>query len=123
MEPTFFATPSEFRAWLAKEATPAPAPQSPLGRRGEDVFLSNACADCHTIRGTSAQGGIGPDLTHVAERTTLAALTIPNRPADLVRWIRDPQHFKPGTKMPGLDLSDSDFDALAQYLRELEFGQ
>jgi cytochrome c oxidase subunit 2 len=119
----FAQPPAEFRAWLAKEAAPAPAPLSALGQRGEDVFLSNACADCHTIRGTPAQGEIGPDLTHLAERTTLAALTVPNRSADLLSWIRDPQHFKPGTKMPGLDLSDADFDALAQYLRELGFGQ
>ena len=119
----FAQPPAQFRAWLANEAAAAPAPQSPLAQRGEDVFLSNACADCHTIRGTSAQGKIGPDLTHVAERTTLAALAIPNRPADLARWIRDPQHFKPGTKMPGLDLSDADFAALAQYLQGLGFGQ
>jgi cytochrome c2 len=62
---------------------------------------------------------VGPDLTHVASRMTLAALTIDNTPADLLHWISDPQHVKPGAKMPALDLSRADFAAIAAYLRSL----
>jgi cytochrome c oxidase subunit 2 len=84
------------------------------------VFLENACASCHTIRGTSARGDVGPDLTHLQSRTTLAALTIPNRGRHLADWVRDPQHVKPGNRMPALDLSGDDWDDLLAYLESLK---
>jgi cytochrome c oxidase subunit 2 len=55
----------------------------------------------------------------VASRATLAALTIRNTPENLQQWITDPQHIKPGAKMPGLDLSTDDFSALRAYLEGL----
>ena len=109
-------SPSAFRAWLMNEARPVRRPSSALARRGERVFLTQACADCHTLRGTPAHGTIGPDLTHLAGRRTLAALAIPNDPVSLASWIRDPQHVKPGNRMPGLDLTRADVDALVAYL-------
>jgi cytochrome c oxidase subunit 2 len=112
-------TRQDFDAWLAAQDAPAAAPASADARTGEQVFLANACASCHTIRGTSAQGRVGPDLTHVASRATLAGLVIPNDAAHLLAWIENPQRFKPGVKMPGLDLSDADFRAIATYLRGL----
>ena len=84
------------------------------------MFLGEACRACHTIRGTRAGGPVGPDLTHVGSRETLAANTIPNTRAELSRWIRDPQHLKPGNRMPGLDLTDSQVDALVAYLAGLK---
>jgi cytochrome c oxidase subunit 2 len=108
-----------FQAWLHNMARPAARPVTAEQQRGRQLFLSNACASCHTIRGTSAHGVIGPDLTHVASRTTLAALTIPNTPRALERWITYPQHIKPGNKMPGLDLTDSEFHAIRAYLEHL----
>jgi cytochrome c oxidase subunit II len=115
----FAEPPKAYRAWLAGQEKPAAQPATPEQRDGEQVFLGDACADCHTIRGTSAQGTIGPDLTHVASRDTLAAVTIPNTPRQLQRWIENPQHIKPGNKMPGLDLSKSDFRAIRAYLDHL----
>jgi len=110
--------PAQFRAWLANMAKPA-APPSPSGRRGAQVFLAE-CAGCHEIRGTKARGEVGPDLTHLATRETLAALTIPNRPNDLADWLRDPQHVKPGSQMPALGLSDAEIRALVAYLESLK---
>jgi cytochrome c oxidase subunit II len=115
----FAQPPKAFHAWLRGQERPAAKPVTAEQRSGQRIFLANACSSCHTIRGTSAQGTIGPDLTHVAGRTTLAAVTIPNTPRALERWIKDPQHIKPGNKMPGLDLSDSDFRALRAYLERL----
>lgn len=112
-------TKAKFRAWLANMARPAPKPQTAQQRKGLQVFLSNACAGCHQIRGTSADGTIGPDLTHLQTRRTLAALTIPNRKGYLGGWILDPQHVKPGNKMPGLNLGGPDFQALLAYLESL----
>lgn len=110
---------AQYDAWVKGQAAPRRAPTAPAAQRGEQVFLANACASCHQIRGTSARGQIGPDLTHLASRTTLAALTIPNTRAELARWIRDPQHVKPGNKMPALKLSNNDVNALVAYLESL----
>ena len=86
---------------------------------GEQVFEQQACASCHTIRGTSARGDVGPDLTHLGSRSSLAALTVPNDRASLAEWVRDPQHFKPGNRMPGLNLSSQDFRAVTAYVEGL----
>ena len=63
---------------------------------GEAVFIQH-CAVCHTVRGTSAQGKVGPDLSHIMQRKSLAAATLPNSIGSLSGWISDPQHVKPGT--------------------------
>ena len=86
----FAEPPARFRAWLAAQARPRRAPATPLERRGEQVFMHSQCASCHTIRGTPARGTVGPDLTHVGGRTTLAALTIPNTPRELTAWLTQP---------------------------------
>jgi cytochrome c oxidase subunit II len=115
-----FAQPrKQFQGWLKQQEKPATAPATTEQRDGQRLFLQNACAGCHTIRGTSARGDIGPDLTHVASRTTLAAVTLTNDPRSLERWIHDPQSIKPGVKMPALDLSDADFRKIGAYLDHL----
>jgi cytochrome c oxidase subunit 2 len=101
--------PSVFRRWLAQQEKPAAA-QPPA------VFESAGCADCHSIRGTTADAHVGPDLTHVASRTTLGALAIPNDRAHLEKWIVDSQHVKPGNQMPNFNLSQAQLTALADYL-------
>jgi cytochrome c oxidase subunit 2 len=111
---------AQFDAWLRNMTAPRRAPVTPLERRGEQVFLANECAACHQIRGTPAIGQVGPDLTHLMTRTTLAALTIPNRKGYLAGWVLDPQHVKPGNKMPALNLSGPDFQALLAYLESLK---
>jgi cytochrome c oxidase subunit 2 len=112
--------PARFRAWLRNEARPARKPATASQRRGREIFLSEACSGCHTIRGTSARGTNGPDLTHLETRQTLAAVTIPNVRADLERWVVDPQHAKPGSKMPGLELTKPELRDLMAYLESLE---
>jgi cytochrome c oxidase subunit 2 len=115
----FVQSRRDFESWLANMAKPAPGPKSAEARRGRDLFDSETCSACHQIRGTPARGQIGPDLTHLATRTMLASGTIPNTPASLADWIRDPQHFKPGNKMPALELSPSEVRALVAYLEGL----
>jgi cytochrome c oxidase subunit 2 len=116
-----FAQPkAQFQAWLRKQAAPAATPTSAQARSGEKVFLSGSCSSCHAIRGTSATGYVGPDLTHVASRTTLAGDTIPNTPGYLSRWIVDSQHFKPGNEMPDFQLSTAQLNDLVAYLEGLK---
>ena len=112
--------PDAFRAWLDHEAQPAETPTAGPAAAGEREFETASCADCHAIRGTSAAGRVGPDLTHVGSRRTLAALTIPNTPGDLMRWITNPQGWKPGSRMPGFaSLPASARRALVAYLEGL----
>lgn len=112
----FVQPKAQFRSWLQQQAAPAAMPTTALARRGKQVFLNGSCSSCHTIRGTPARGFVGPDLTHLASRTTLGALTIPNRRSYLARWIVDSQHFKPGNEMPDFHLSGSQIEALVAYL-------
>lgn len=116
----FAEPPGAFRRWLDNEERPARKPATPLAGVGERLFEALPCSGCHMIRGTPANGTIGPDLTHVASRTTLAALTLPNQPSDLAHWIEDPQRYKPGAKMPGTALSDRQVAALVAYLDGLK---
>jgi cytochrome c oxidase subunit II len=121
MTATVVAQPPEaFRAWLANMAKPARAPAGAQARRGREAFLADGCGACHQIRGTPAHADVGPDLTHLRTRMMLAAGTIPNDTAHLAAWIADPQHSKPGNRMPALDLGGTDFAAILAYLETLE---
>jgi cytochrome c oxidase subunit 2 len=105
---------ARFESWLLNESRPASATGA-----GSQLFDSAGCGNCHQIRGTDASGQVGPDLTHVASRMTLAAGTIPNDRTHLREWIADPQHVKPGNKMPALHLSRQELTALTNYLESL----
>jgi cytochrome c oxidase subunit II len=108
--------PAQFRTWLAHEARPA-SPQQGAPSPGFLAFnAEDACSGCHTVRGTNAHGDVGPDLTHVASRTTLGALTIPNDREALAAWILDSQHVKPGNQMPAVPLTGSQLNAILAYL-------
>jgi cytochrome c oxidase subunit 2 len=112
--------PDAFEAWFAREREPAEAPATAEAARGRDLFLASGCGGCHTVRGTEAAGSIGPDLTHVGSRTSLAAATLLNDPASLRRWITDNQHIKPENRMPPFGIfSEAELDALAAWLAGL----
>ena len=115
----FVQPKAQFRAWLRQQAAPAAPPTTPLARRGEQLVLRGPCSSCHTIRGTTARGYVGPDLTHLASRTTLAGVTIPDSGSYLSRWIVDSQHFKPGNEMPDFHLTGSQLSSLVAYLESL----
>jgi cytochrome c oxidase subunit 2 len=81
--------------------------------------MTSGCANCHTIRGTGAGGAVGPDLTHVASRTTIAAGTLPNTQANLMGWIVEAQAIKPGSDMPSIPVPPRELQSLAAYLETL----
>jgi cytochrome c oxidase subunit II len=108
-----------FQSWLAHQRRGAPSPSNADQQRGHDVFMGGACVMCHTIRGTTAGSRIGPDLTHVASRQTIAAGTLPTSREHLARWVVDPQAIKPGNRMPPNPMSDADLQALLTYLGTL----
>jgi cytochrome c oxidase subunit 2 len=108
-----------FDGWLAQQRQPAAEPADDRARRGREVFLSGPCVLCHTITGTPAAARVGPDLTHLAGRTTIAAGILPNTPGHLAGWILDPQRIKPGVHMPSMALEAADLQALLAYLGTL----
>jgi cytochrome c oxidase subunit 2 len=112
-------SPQKFQAWLDQQRKPANDPGDPVARHGQEVFLRAPCVMCHTIRGTGAASRIGPDLTHLASRSTIAAGTLPNNPGSLAGWIANSQSIKPGNRMPPISLPSQDLQALIKYLRTL----
>jgi cytochrome c oxidase subunit 2 len=109
----------EFAAWLDAQRTPGKTPLDDAGWTGQHVLESRSCGLCHTVRGTNANGSVGPDLTHLASRTAIAAGALPNTSEHLQRWIVDPQGVKPGNTMPATALTPAELDALVGYLRSL----
>jgi cytochrome c oxidase subunit 2 len=112
--------PAVFAAWLAHQREPAAAPADAQAARGLAVFTGSPCVLCHAIAGTTAGGRLGPDLTHAASRTTLAAGALPNNVGNLAGWLLDPQSVKPGVHMPATSLAPADFHALLAYLEGLQ---
>lgn len=94
----------------------------PISRLTEDkrVFESLSCVNCHTVKGTPAIGKFGPDLTHLASRSTIASGMISNTAADLRAWVDDPQTVKPGCLMPSMKLTDKQLDQVVEYLQSLK---
>ena len=112
-------TPSEFEAWLAGQRQPAAEPQTDRERRGREIMEQSACALCHTVSGTKALGGVGPDLSHLASRRTLATGAAVREREAMKAWLSNPQQLKPGTQMPAIALSSPDMAALLDYLETL----
>lgn len=112
-------TPTEFAAWTQAAAEPAAEPTTPAARRGQDEFAGAGCAACHTIRGTSADGDVGPDLTHFASRRTIGAGTVENDRGHLGGWVVDSQTIKPGNLMPPQDVDPRRLNDLLDYLQAL----
>ena len=109
--------PSAFADWLSAQARSA----DPTDSAGARVFASSGCAACHAVRGSDASATIGPDLTHVGSRLTIAGGARPNTIEDLEQWLADPAAIKPGALMPPFgSLSPADRRALAVYLKDLQ---
>lgn len=112
--------PAEFEAWLAERSSPRAEASTADQRRGLEVFLGAGCAQCHAIRETPAIGNVGPDLSHLGSRRTIAAAVLPNTRGNLMGWIADPQAIKPGAKMPRTYLTPDELFALVAYLEGLK---
>jgi cytochrome c oxidase subunit 2 len=118
-------SPDAFAAWQRHELEPSRPPTGELATRGARLFRSMSCVSCHTIDGPSpgkASGGharFAPDLTHVAERTTLGAGVLANTPVELARWLKEPQSIKTGCHMPDSQLSDAQVADLVAYFETL----
>ena len=117
--PVFVTSEEDFQKWLDGQRAVPPPPSAPEAILGRTIVESGSCALCHTVRGTTAGGRQGPDLTHFATRSTIGAGTAPNSREYLASWVADPQHLKPGNRMPPTGLSAADLQAVVAYLETL----
>jgi len=108
-----------FRTWAARERAPAPPPLArSLEARGQEVFGRSACIACHTLAGVpTAQGTIGPNLSHVGSRGTIGAGLLRNTADTMRLWIANAPALKPGSLMPAMDMPAEDLDAIVAFLR------
>lgn len=113
-------TPEEFDQWVKEQQASPTQPTDALAQQGQQVLLAGACIGCHSISGTAAQGKVGPNLTHVASRTSIAGGMFTNTAGNMKRWLTNPPAVKPDSVMPNLNLSKSDIDALTAYLQSLK---
>lgn len=111
-------SPADFAKWIEHQKQPANEDftGNPEAAQGKEVFMHNACINCHTISGTVATGRFGPDLTHLASRDTLASGAVTNTTENLRKWIDDPNTIKPGALMPSMHLNQHDLDLITAYL-------
>lgn len=113
--------PEDFAAWLEAEARDAQPPATAPARRGAEIFAREGCGGCHTVRGTDAVGQVGPDLTHVGSRKSLAAGILDVTAEDFADWIGHTEAIKPEVAMPSYDfLPREDLAALGIYLEGLK---
>ena len=123
-------TPEDFEAWKQAQLTDSAQPTTDAETQGSTLFLSKACIACHTISGVPGAAGIlGPNMTHVGSRTTLAAGIMDMNESNLREWIIDPEKIKPGNTMadealayinPDFALSSEDIDNLVAYILSLK---
>ena len=106
--------------WLQGQSVQAHQPVDSIQTAGYQAFMKHGCNYCHTIAGTQAGGDVGPNLTHIGSRLTLAAGTLANTPANLGGWIENPDALKPGVKMPPVPMAGGELNALVQYLYSLK---
>jgi cytochrome c oxidase subunit II len=110
----------QFNAWRQNQIQTAVQAATDSQRRGQQVFLSSSCVMCHAVNGTSAGSNIGPNLTHVASRSMIAAATLQNTRDHLQHWVTNSQAIKPGNKMPQNDFRPEDLNDLLSYLESLK---
>jgi cytochrome c oxidase subunit 2 len=110
---------AKYQQWLDAQVLSATEPGNAQTAHGREVFLTHACVLCHTIRGTTAGSRVGPDLTHIASRETIAAGSLPNNIGNLGGWIANPQSIKPGARMPPNPMASQDLTDLLAYLETL----
>jgi cytochrome c oxidase subunit 2 len=111
---------ADFKKWAAAQLQPASPPATPLALAGYNYVTSRQCSACHNITGTPANGQLGPDLTHLASRKTIAAGTLPLTTGNLYGWVADPQSQKPGAQMPTMQIEPQDLHAIVAYLETLK---
>ncbi len=110
----------DFQDWITANQKPAIEATGEKVLKGKNIFLKSTCSSCHTIKGTTAQGKIGPDLTHIGSRSTLLSGMLINTDSNLMKWISDPQKIKPGSMMPKFIYQQDSIKDLVSFISQLK---
>lgn len=109
-----------FAAWAAANGQPAAPVTDAVAAKGEAIFQTATCANCHQVQGTAAGKDVGPDLTHLFSRKRMLSGMLPMNKENLYKWISNPQAVKPGSYMPGFIFTKDTLEALVQYMTQLK---
>ena len=116
---------ADYDNWVNLQEQPAADPADPTAQQGQQVFMSVGCVFCHTVRGLDdkqidrSSVDLGPDLTHLDSRLTIAGASLEKNRGNLAGWIIDAQHVKPGSLMPNMYMNSEELQALLAYLESL----
>jgi cytochrome c oxidase subunit 2 len=115
-------TPAEYATWAKTAVDDANRLNDPKTAAGRNAFLTGPCSGCHTVKGTTAAGKVGPELTHIASKPNIAGVLSPVNQDNLTKWVRNAPSFKPGIVMPKFEgvLPDDQIDAIVQWLLTLK---
>jgi cytochrome c oxidase subunit 2 len=123
-------SPEEFDAWLAGEAVPGVAagaapPANPLVTQGKQIYLSKACAGCHSLNGSPGSGptfkGLfgkteklqGGDSVQVDESYIRESILVPG--------AKTVQGFTAGTMPPFAgQLSEDELTAVIEFIKTIK---
>jgi cytochrome c oxidase subunit II len=113
---------SEYASWAQTAVADADRLNDPATAAGRTAFLSGACAGCHTVKGTTAVGKVGPELTHIASKPNIAGVLSPVNQENLTKWVHNAPSIKPGVVMPKFEgvLPDQTIDQIVQWLLTLK---
>ncbi len=115
------ADASDISAFLIAQSTPGPAGAKPEAAgasaaaqtspdAGATLYGESFCASCHAMQnaaGLLTGGDLGPELTLIGSKV---------KPEWLVSWLRDPNAWAPGTKMPRYRFDAKQLSLLAGFL-------
>ncbi len=77
--------------------------------RGREIYSRSSCIGCHAIAGNPMSvSKVGPNLTHVASRHTIASGFYVNDGRNLALWIKNATKMKPGSLMPAIGIGERD---------------
>jgi cytochrome c oxidase subunit 2 len=119
------AVPAVDGYWFPREQLPAhviPTTRLPKGlafdesllaqgdaERGRELYSRSSCIGCHAIKGNPMSvSNVGPNLTHVATRHTIASGLYQNDAKHLALWIKNAPAMKPGSLMPTIGIGERD---------------
>ncbi len=113
-------TPEDYKKWLEEKSKDAMSSTNASVLAGAAIFNKESCAGCHQVRGTLARGATGPDLTHLASRSTLLSGVLRNTRTNLEKFLTNPEKVKPGVHMPRYIFKKDTINALVDYLASLK---
>ena len=115
---------NDYATWITDARKEAERATSPETKAGRELFLSLPCTGCHTVKNTAAGGKVGPELTYVASKKSIARGKLsPVNEENLTKWIHDPKATLPDTVMPNLGLSDQQIHDIVSWLLTLKCAQ